>query len=86
MNERAAAPPPSTSGPGRYASAAGTVSRIALPAERFVVADVTAGAVRSDIVGDGTKRGALVALKRYLAVHPEAAGTIQLLRDDEVGA
>jgi hypothetical protein len=85
MNARTGAPTSSTSGAGRYAPAAGTVARVTLAPERFLIADVDAGQPQPAIVSDGTKRGALVALKRYVALHPDVAGTMQLLTDDEVG-
>jgi hypothetical protein len=72
-------------GLGRYAPGPGTVPRVTLDADQWVVANTSDLGRRSDIPSDGTKLGAHLALQRYLSVNPGEAAGLQLVLTSEAG-
>jgi hypothetical protein len=80
MNGRVMAQP---TGLGRYALPAGTPSRVTLAPDRWVIAGVNDLALRPDIGSDGSKVGAQLALKRFLAANADQRGQLQVVMFEE---
>ena len=70
-------------GLGRYAPPIGARTRIDLQPDRWVIAGTSDLALRGDIGSDGSKMGAQVALRRFLAANPDQQGQLQIVLAEE---
>ena len=66
-------------GARRYAPAPGTRPLVTLAPDRWVVAGTAALELVPGVESDGTKLGALLALRQYLAANPAQAGQLQVV-------
>jgi hypothetical protein len=80
MNGRAMAP---RVGLSRYAPLAGTPSRVSLAPDRWVIAGTNDLTLRPDISTDGSKLGAQLALKNFLAANADQRGRLQVVLFEE---
>jgi hypothetical protein len=68
----------------RYAPPVGARTRIDLQADQWVVAGTADLTLRGEVATDGTKLGAQLALRRFLADNPDQQGSLQVVRAEEV--
>jgi hypothetical protein len=70
-------------GLGRYAPPAGERVRMDLAPDRWVIAGTSDLTLRGDITSDGSKLGAQIALRRFLAANPDQHGQLQIVLAEE---
>jgi hypothetical protein len=73
-------------GLARFAPAPGSKPLVSLTPERYVVAQVADLARRDDVAAPGEKGAVLAALATYMAAHPRAQGTLQVIPESEAPA